>query len=143
TGRMGRKIGLVLLTVLGGLVTLASMVPVLVLPFITAVPLLLCILLMLVDVGLLLLLRTRAETWLSKTAVLAALVAVSVLAVLLSQWYATTPPILGADGHPLPGSIAQMEAVELNGRGQWITVRGHDANKPVLLFLAGGPGGSQ
>lgn len=39
---------------------------------------------------------------------------------------------------PDPG--LSYQTVELNGRGQWITVRGHDANKPVLLFLAGGPG---
>ncbi len=60
-----------------------------------------------------------------------------------SQWLATTPPILGADGAPLPGSIAVLERVDLNGSRQWITLRGRDTTKPVLLFLAGGPGGSE
>jgi pimeloyl-ACP methyl ester carboxylesterase len=74
---------------------------------------------------------------------LAGLLVVAVLAVASSQSFAMTPPILGADGKPLPGSIATLEKVTLNGSQQWISIRGHDTAKPVLLFLAGGPGGSQ
>lgn len=140
---IGRKIGGILLKVLGGLVVLLSLLPVALLPVATAVPVPLFLLLVLVDAGLLVYLVTRTEAFWQKTAVIMALLLVSVLAVLLSQWYATTPPILGADGQPLPGSIAELEQVELNGREQWITIRGQDVNKPVLLFLAGGPGGTQ
>ena len=68
---------------------------------------------------------------------------VGVLAVVASQFYALTPPIMGDQGNPLPGSIASLEKVSLNGSEQWISIRGRDANNPVLLFLAGGPGGSQ
>jgi pimeloyl-ACP methyl ester carboxylesterase len=60
-----------------------------------------------------------------------------------SQWAAYTPPILGADRKPLPGSIARMETVRLGGVDQWLIIRGEDVNKPVLLFLSGGPGASE
>lgn len=60
-----------------------------------------------------------------------------------SQWSAHTPPILGSDGKPLPGSIATLEKVKLGGSDQWLIIRGYDVNKPVLLFLSGGPGASE
>ncbi|WP_448335684.1 alpha/beta fold hydrolase, partial [Bellilinea sp.] len=60
-----------------------------------------------------------------------------------SQWTARTPAILGADGKPLPGSIAALEKVKLGGTDQWLIIRGNDITKPVLLFLSGGPGGSE
>lgn len=45
----------------------------------------------------------------------------------------------------LPGdnSMNDLKAVEINGTTQYITVRTTDETNPVLLFLAGGPGGSQ
>ncbi len=63
--------------------------------------------------------------------------------VVISQFLAYTPPILNEDGTSSPDSIASLEKVELNGSKQWISIRGKNKNKPVLLFLAGGPGGSQ
>jgi proline iminopeptidase len=63
--------------------------------------------------------------------------------VLGSQWTAYTPSIIGADGKPLPGSIAVLEKVTLGGVEQWLIIRGYDINKPVLLFLSGGPGSSE
>lgn len=71
------------------------------------------------------------------------LLVVSILAVVTSQAFTFTPPITDATGTPLPNSIAVLEKVDLNGSEQWISIRGKDVNKPVLLFLAGGPGGSQ
>ncbi len=81
-------------------------------------------------------LRRRA-VW---SGVLAVILAVMVV---LSQWLAYTPPIRAENGNVLEGSIASLERVELNGSTQWISIRGKDTTKPVLLFLAGGPGGSQ
>lgn len=63
--------------------------------------------------------------------------------VLASQWMAHTPPILGEDGKPLPNSIASLEKITLGGEDQWLIIRGEDVNKPVLLFLSGGPGASE
>lgn len=39
-----------------------------------------------------------------------------------------------------PTGIETIELVELNGLQQWIKIRGHDVNNPVLLYLHGGPG---
>jgi proline iminopeptidase len=63
----------------------------------------------------------------------------------LAVWIAlpaSTPPILGADGSPLPGSIAELTTVRLGGLDQTIMIRGYSTNKPVLLYLNGGPGQS-
>lgn len=61
----------------------------------------------------------------------------------LSQWTAYTPAIRDEKGNIPEGSIAELIPLRLNGRTQWISIRGVDQNKPVLLFLAGGPGGTQ
>lgn len=73
------------------------------------------------------------------------LVLVSLIALMVfgSQWTAHTPAIRGVDGKPLPNSIASLEKVKLGGVDQWLIIRGEDVNKPVLLFLSGGPGGSE
>ena len=63
----------------------------------------------------------------------------------LAVWVAlpaSTPPILGADGKPLPGSIAELRTVRLGGQDQTIMIRGYSTDKPVLLYLSGGPGQS-
>ena len=60
-----------------------------------------------------------------------------------SQISASTPRVAGEDGNTPKNSIAELKKLELNGRKQWISLRGWDKNAPVLLFLAGGPGGTQ
>jgi len=61
----------------------------------------------------------------------------------LSQLTASTPRIVDENGNRPENSIAELREVELNGRKQWISIRGWDKTAPVLLFLAGGPGGTQ
>ncbi|HEX3039117.1 MAG TPA: alpha/beta hydrolase [Caproiciproducens sp.] len=85
-----------------------------------------------------------AAARLKKSAVLfAGLVVLMIGFITLSQFTAYTPQILDQDGKALKGSIAELEKVELNGRQEWISIRGKNRNNPVLLFLAGGPGGTQ
>jgi len=57
-----------------------------------------------------------------------------------SQWTAHTPAIRDENGNVLPNSVAELIALRFHGRKQWISIRGVDQSKPVLLFLAGGPG---
>ena len=56
---------------------------------------------------------------------------------------ASTEPIVGADGEPLAGSIAELATVEIGGHDQVLMIRGTGVENPVLLFLAGGPGGTE
>jgi len=56
---------------------------------------------------------------------------------------AGTDAIVDADGDVVPGSIAELTRVDVNGRDLGMMIRGHSVDNPVLLFLAGGPGGSE
>lgn len=67
--------------------------------------------------------------------------AVVALAVLVA-WPGSTPPVLGRDGQPIPGSIAELATVRLGGQDQTVLIRAADPSKPVLLYLSGGPGQS-
>jgi pimeloyl-ACP methyl ester carboxylesterase len=139
--RIARAIGIVLLRVLTALLILLMAVPVLLLPVSTAVPAPIWIVLAGGDLALIIALLRFARTWSAATAMLIGFVVVAGLAVAASQSFAATPPILGTNGQPLPGSIATMEKVTLNGSEQWITMRGKNVNNPVLLYLGiGGPG---
>lgn len=71
------------------------------------------------------------------------IIALFAMIVFGSQWSANTPAITDTAGKPLPGSIATLEKIKLGGVDQWLIIRGHDVNKPVLLFLSGGPGASE
>ncbi|HEX4242713.1 MAG TPA: alpha/beta hydrolase [Steroidobacteraceae bacterium] len=54
----------------------------------------------------------------------------------LQQFHADLDRIVSPDG------IDEARYVEIGGVRQWITVRGQDRSKPILLFLHGGPGGA-
>ncbi len=76
--------------------------------------------------------------WLFTGALTLALIA---LAVYLAR-PAVTYPIMGPDGEPLPGSIAEIITVPLGGHDQTLMIRSRSEENPVLLYLAGGPGGT-
>jgi pimeloyl-ACP methyl ester carboxylesterase len=135
-----------LATILGRILTLLAalllFLPALLLPLTTAVPAWAWIPLWVAGLALIVLQFRLRPVGRGIAVSLAGLLGVSLLAVIASQIFAATPPITGPDGKPLPGSIATLEKVNLNGSEQWITLRGQDASKPVLLHLGmGGPGG--
>jgi hypothetical protein len=136
-----QSLGFVLLRIIITLAVVLLAVPVALLPVGTAVPASVWVMFAIVDVALIIVLIRFARTRRAVIGALLGFVVVAMLAVVASQAFATTPPIVGANGKPIPGSIAVMEKVELGGSEQWITIRGKDVNKPVLLYLGiGGPG---
>lgn len=56
---------------------------------------------------------------------------------------ASTAAITGPDGTATAGSVAELTRVDVNGHDLSMMIRGTDVSNPVLLFLAGGPGGSE
>jgi pimeloyl-ACP methyl ester carboxylesterase len=49
----------------------------------------------------------------------------------------------GSVGHPVPTRIEDAQFVSLGGIDQWITIRGDDVRRPILVLLHGGPGDVQ
>jgi pimeloyl-ACP methyl ester carboxylesterase len=87
--------------------------------------------------------RLRARFGLYLRRGLTALAAVGVLGLsylLVSP--AGAPPIRDAAGRVVPGSIASLERVRINGSDQWIEIRAWSPDKPVLLSIPGGQGQS-
>jgi pimeloyl-ACP methyl ester carboxylesterase len=125
------------------IVSLILCLPVILLPQATAIPAWVWIPLSAADLALLVLSFWLKPAWKRMSFSVAGIFIIGALAVVISQYFAMTPPITDKQGNPLPGSIATLEKVTLNGSQQWISIRAKDRNKPVLLFLAGGPGGSQ
>lgn len=136
------KIAMVLGRILTLLITLLLCAPVILLPMTTAVPTWLFVLLAAADVALIILQFRFALFSTSTLGILAGIVCVGLIAVAASQFFAATPPITDSNGQPIPGSIATLEKININGTEEWITIRGHDVKKPILLNLGmGGPGG--
>lgn len=89
--------------------------------------------------------RSDARVWRRRTRQVVAGVLGVGLVVFAAQLArpAGTDEIVDADGDPLPGSIAELVEVDVNGNRLTMLIRGHATDLPVLLFLAGGPGGSE
>lgn len=88
--------------------------------------------------------KPKQIAYLKKAAILFAVTMVlNVGLVIISQFTASTPVIRDESGDIPSNSIAELTEIELNGRKQWISIRGVDRTNPILLFLAGGPGGTQ
>jgi pimeloyl-ACP methyl ester carboxylesterase len=74
--------------------------------------------------------------------IIAGIVALLLLPVILLRIISPgkTSPITDANGKNVPGSIAVIEKLQIGGAMQYIILRGHNVNNPVLLYLHGGPG---
>jgi len=86
-------------------------------------------------------LRSRIGVHLRRGVAALAVLAVLALVYLLAK-PASVPPIRDASGKTVPGSIASLEQVRVNGSDQWIEIRASSPDKPVLLSIPGGPGQS-
>jgi pimeloyl-ACP methyl ester carboxylesterase len=137
-----KAISLISLRVLVFILMFLAILPVALLLISTTVPTSILILFAMAEVALLVTVFRLGFTVRVVLAELAGFVAIALLAIFASQLFASTPPILDAIGKPVPNSIAVLEKVKLSGSEEWITIRGKDSRNPVLLFLAGGPGGS-
>lgn len=62
---------------------------------------------------------------------------VMLIAVISSQFVTYTPHIDGDN------AISELREITVNDSKQWLTLRGKNKDAPVILFLSGGPGGSQ
>jgi pimeloyl-ACP methyl ester carboxylesterase len=51
-----------------------------------------------------------------------------------------TWPFRGPKGEILPGSIAEINYLQLGGVDQWVMIRGESDSNPPLILLHGGPG---
>jgi pimeloyl-ACP methyl ester carboxylesterase len=141
-GKITRKFLDVATSLLAVIVSIVMCLVVLILPVTTSVPAWVWIPLAIIDAAMIVLQFRITPAWRGMSIGLSGMVVVSLIAIAASQFFASTPLIRDANGQPLPGSIAVLEKVQLNGSEQWITIRGQDRTKPVFLNLGmGGPGG--
>ena len=138
-----KTIALILLRILVAIAIALIIFPVLLLPSTTTVPPSIQILFAMAEVAWLVTISRFGFTVPIVLVEVAGFVAITLLAIFASQIFASTPPILDAQGQAIPNSIAVMEKVKLGGAEEWVTIRGRDSRNPILLFLAGGPGGTQ
>jgi pimeloyl-ACP methyl ester carboxylesterase len=138
-----KTIARILLKILVAILITLVIFPVLLLPSTTTVPPSIQILFAMAEVAWLVTIARSGFTVRVVLVEIAGFVVITLLAIVASQLFASTPPILDAQGRAVPNSIAVMEKVKLGGAEEWITIRGKDSRNPVLLFLAGGPGGTQ
>ncbi|MDZ4670265.1 MAG: alpha/beta hydrolase [Phototrophicales bacterium] len=129
--------------ILKAIVTLIALISLLLLAIATSVPLAISILLVVMTLGMVVMLFVLDGKLPVIPLALTGIIIIFILGVIASQQFAYTPAIRDTQGNIIPNSIASLEQVTLGGDAQWVTIRGNNQNNPVLLFLAGGPGGGE
>src|SRR3990167_641878 len=54
-----------------------------------------------------------------------------------------TPPFVGPQGEPVPGSLTEVKYLRLGRVDQWVMIRSQNVENPPLILLHGGPGFSE
>jgi proline iminopeptidase len=80
--------------------------------------------------------------WARRAVAAVTVVALVALAGLIAR-PATTDPIVDARGVQVAGSVAELTSVDVGDHDLGLMLRGRSTSNPVLLFLAGGPGGTE
>ncbi len=86
--------------------------------------------------------RSRVGLFVRRTFAGAATIGMIVLVVGIAR-PENTAAIRDANGDPVEGSIAELIRVDIGGHDLAMMIRGASTDNPVLLYLAGGPGGSE
>jgi proline iminopeptidase len=84
----------------------------------------------------------RTGRWVRRAVTVLAILGVVTLTAALAR-PARTAAIVGADGKPVAGSVTELARVQIGDHDLAVLIRGTNAANPVLLFLAGGPGGTE
>jgi pimeloyl-ACP methyl ester carboxylesterase len=67
-------------------------------------------------------------------------ICLAVAAVVLASCAVTLPIRDRTTGLAVPGSVAEITTVNIQGIKNWLVIRGRNVHNPILLFLHGGPG---
>jgi pimeloyl-ACP methyl ester carboxylesterase len=86
--------------------------------------------------------RARVGLYVRRTLAGAGSIGIIALAVGIAR-PASTASIRDANGNTIDGSIAELSRVEIGGHDLAMMIRGASTENPILLYLAGGPGGSE
>lgn len=86
--------------------------------------------------------RAAVGVWARRAVAGTTALAVVAVAGLLAR-PASTDPIVDDTGSPVAGSVAELTHVDVGGHELGLMLRGRSSDNPVLLFLAGGPGGTE
>jgi len=87
--------------------------------------------------------KARTNHWIIRSLLVLGLVLVALGAYVGVEYILKrggTPEIVDDDGREGPGSLSMLERITLGGVEQYVLIRGHSRDNPVILFLHGGPG---